>query len=84
MPSKTIQDAVHETAKGLHKADAMDATMTCEFDALWLRPVKPCSAGQVRRLRLRYEPSQAAKKRPNGLSLKPSSMVDPQGFQALG
>ena len=59
MTNKTILDAVHETAKGLHKAGAMDATTMREFDALCLPPVKHYSAGQIKKLRLRYKASQA-------------------------
>jgi len=44
MTNKTILDAVHETAKGLHKAGAMDATTMREFDALCLPPVKNAPA----------------------------------------
>jgi len=59
MTNKTILDAVHETAKGLHKAGAMDATTMREFDALCLPPVKHYSAGQIKKLRLRYKASQS-------------------------
>jgi putative transcriptional regulator len=59
MTNKTILAAVHETAKGLHKAGAMDATTMREFDALCLPPVKHYSSGQIRKLRLRYKASQA-------------------------
>jgi len=59
MTNKTILDAVHETAKGLHKAGTMDATTMREFDALCLPPVKHYSAGQIKKLRLRYKASQA-------------------------
>jgi DNA-binding transcriptional regulator YiaG len=51
--------AVHETAKGLHKAGAMDAATMRAFDALCLPPVKHYSAGQIKKLRLRYKASQA-------------------------
>lgn len=40
MTSKTILEAVHETAKGLHKADTMESTTMSEFDALCRQPVK--------------------------------------------
>jgi len=59
MTNKTIMDAVHETAKGLHKAGATHATTMREFDALCLPPVKHFSAGQIEKLRLRYKASQA-------------------------
>lgn len=58
MTNKTILDAVHEAAKGLHKAGAMDATAMREFDTLCLPPVKHFSAGQIKMLRLRYKASQ--------------------------
>jgi len=59
MTSKTILDAVHETAKGLRKAGAMDATTMREFDALCLPPFEHFSAGQIKKLRLRHKASQA-------------------------
>ena len=52
-------DAVHETAKGLHKAGTMDSTAMRDLDALCLPPVKHYSSGQIRKLRLRYKASQA-------------------------
>ena len=59
MASKSIVGAVHETAKGLHKAGVMDVATMREFDALCLPPVKHYSAGQIKRLRLRHKASQA-------------------------
>ena len=59
MASKPILEAVHETAKGLHKAGAMNATTMREFDALCLSPVKIYSASQIKKLRLRCKASQA-------------------------
>jgi putative transcriptional regulator len=59
MTNKIILDAVHETAKGLHKAGAMHATTMREFDALCLPPVEHYSAGQIKKLPLRYKASQA-------------------------
>ncbi|MDZ7643785.1 MAG: hypothetical protein U5K76_05890 [Woeseiaceae bacterium] len=59
MTNTTILDTVHETAKGLHKAGAMDATTMREFDALCLPPVKRYSAGQIEKLRLRHKASQS-------------------------
>lgn len=44
MAKKSILDAVHETAKGLHKAGVMDRQTMREFDALCLPPVKDPSA----------------------------------------
>lgn len=57
--AKKILKAVHETAKGLHKAGAMQATTLREFDALCLPPVKEFSPTQIRRLRERNKASQA-------------------------
>ena len=59
MTSKPILEVVHETAKGLHRAGAMDAITMREFDALCLSPVKIYSASQIKRLRLRCKASQA-------------------------
>jgi putative transcriptional regulator len=50
---------VHETAKGRRKAGAVDATTMRDFDALFLPPVKHYSAGQIKKLRLRYKANQA-------------------------
>ncbi len=57
--AKTILDIIHETAKGLHKADAMSAQTMHEFDALCLPPVKKYTPNQIRRIRLRNKASQA-------------------------
>jgi putative transcriptional regulator len=51
--------AMHETAKGLHKAGTLDAMTMREFDALYLQPVKNYTPAQIRRLRTRYKASQA-------------------------
>ncbi len=59
MTNKAILDAVHETAKDLHRAGAMNATTMREFDAMCLPPVKQYTAGQIKKLRLRYKASQA-------------------------
>ena len=57
--AKSILKAVHETAKGLHKAGAMDAMTMREFVALYLPLVKTYSPTQIKRLRTRYKASQA-------------------------
>lgn len=57
--AKKILKAVHETAKGLHKAGSMQATTLREFDALCLPPVKEFSPTQIKRLRERNKASQA-------------------------
>lgn len=57
--TKNILKAVHETAKGLHKAGAMQATTLREFDALCLPPVKEFTPTQIKRIRERNKASQA-------------------------
>ncbi len=57
--AKHIITAVHETARGLHKAGVMDAVTLRDFDALCLPPVKSYTAGQIKRIRLRNRASQA-------------------------
>ena len=59
MATKKILDAVHETAKGLHKAGVMGAKTMREFDALCLPRVKTYTPLQIRKLRLRYKASQS-------------------------
>lgn len=58
MANKII-DAVHTTAKGLHKAGAMKAKTMHEFDALCLPPIKEFSARQIKRIREQSHASQA-------------------------
>ncbi|MBI5462944.1 MAG: DNA-binding transcriptional regulator [Gammaproteobacteria bacterium] len=57
--AKKILKAVHQTAKGLHKAGAMQAKTLREFDALCLPPVKEFTPIQIKRLRERNKASQA-------------------------
>ena len=57
--TKKILDAVHKTAKGLHKAGTMDSKTMREFDALCLPPVKEYSARQIKRIREQNKASQA-------------------------
>ena len=54
-----ILETVHETARGLRKAGAIDLQTMREFDALCLDPVKAFDAAQIRRLRARAKASQA-------------------------
>lgn len=54
-----LLDVLHDTAKGLHEAGAMDVKTMREFDALCLPPVQEYSAAQIKRLRLRFKASQA-------------------------
>ncbi len=42
-----ILKAVHETARGLHKAGVMDQVTLREFDRLCLPPVEPLEPGQI-------------------------------------
>ena len=57
--AKKILDAVHQTAKGLHRAGTMDVKTMREFDVLCLPPTKKYSATQIRRLRAQNKASQA-------------------------
>ena len=57
--AKSILKSVHDTAKGLHKAGAMDEMTMREFDALCLPPVKNYTPAQIKRLRRRYKASQS-------------------------
>ena len=43
-----ILDAVHDTAKGLYEAGAMDQSTLREFDQLCLPPVEPLQPEQKR------------------------------------
>jgi len=53
-----ILKAVHDTAKGLHKARAIDKTTMRKFDVLCLTTVQDFTPEQVRNLRLKYNLSQ--------------------------
>lgn len=57
--NKSILEAVHEAAEGLHQAGVMNTTTMREFDALCLSPVKQYSALQIKRIRTRNKASQA-------------------------
>jgi putative transcriptional regulator len=57
--------ALHDTAKGLHKAGTLDAMTMRKFDALCLPPVKTYTPTQIRRLRTRYKASQAVFAQPS-------------------
>ena len=54
-----ILDAVHETAKGLREAGAIDQLTMRQFDRLCLSPVEPLKPEQIRRIRERSHVSQA-------------------------
>jgi putative transcriptional regulator len=55
----TILDAVHNTAKGLHKAGVMDLITLREFDQLCLPPVEPLLPEQIKHIRETARVSQA-------------------------
>ncbi|MDN5872683.1 MAG: DNA-binding transcriptional regulator [Nitrococcus sp.] len=55
----SILGAVHETARGLHRAGAMNKRTLRDFDALCLPEVKQFNAAQIKRIRARSQASQA-------------------------
>jgi putative transcriptional regulator len=54
-----IFEAVHETAKGLHAAGAIDQVTMRQFDRLCLPSVTPLKPEQIKRIRERSHVSQA-------------------------
>lgn len=54
-----ILEAVHETAKGLHKAGVMDQVTLREFDRLCLPPVEPLQPEEIKKIREASHVSQA-------------------------
>jgi putative transcriptional regulator len=44
-----VLDAVHETARGLYAADAIDQVTMREFDRVWLRPARPLRPAEMKR-----------------------------------
>ena len=54
-----ILEAVHETAKGLLSAGAIDRVTMRQFDRLCLPPVEPLQPAQIKRIRVRSNVSQA-------------------------
>lgn len=54
-----ILEAVHDTAKGLHKAGVMDQITLREFDQMCLPPVEPLAPVQIKRIREDSHVSQA-------------------------
>lgn len=54
-----ILEAVHGTAKGLHKAGVMDQVTLREFDRLCLPPVEPVEPEQIKQIREASRVSQA-------------------------
>lgn len=57
--NKSILDSVHDGAKDLHEIGLVDDMTMREFDALCLPPVKPMTANQIKKLRVRSKASQA-------------------------
>ncbi|HMY62608.1 MAG TPA: DNA-binding transcriptional regulator [Nitrosomonas sp.] len=54
-----ILEAVHDTAKGLHKADVLDQVTLREFDRLCLPPIEPLGPEQIKQIREATRVSQA-------------------------
>lgn len=54
-----ILEAVHETAKGLYQAGAMDQVTMREFDSLCLPAIEPLAAEEIKKLREASKVSQA-------------------------
>lgn len=54
-----ILEAVHDTAKGLHKAGVMDQVTLREFERLAMPPVEPLQPEQIKRIRETLRVSQA-------------------------
>jgi putative transcriptional regulator len=54
-----ILEAVHETAKGLHKAGVMDRVTLREFDRLCLPPIEPLEPEKIKQIRETSNVSQA-------------------------
>jgi putative transcriptional regulator len=54
-----ILEAVHDTAKGLHKAGVMDQVTLREFDRLCLPPVESLKPEQIKQIRESSRVSQA-------------------------
>ena len=55
---KSILNVVHESAKDLHAAGAMNEMTLREFDALCLPPIKEFTALQIKRIRTENKASQ--------------------------
>ena len=55
----TILEAVHDTAKGLHKAGVLDQVTLREFDRLCLPPIEPVGPEQIKQIREATRVSQA-------------------------
>ena len=55
----TILEAVHDTAKSLHKAGVLDQVTLREFDRLCLPPIEPLGPEQIKQIREATRVSQA-------------------------
>lgn len=55
----TILEAVHDTAKGLHKAGVLDQVTLREFDRLCLPPIEPLEPEQINKF---AKPHESAKR----------------------
>ena len=55
----TILEAVHETAKGLHKVGVLDQVTLREFDRLCLPPIELLGPEQIKQIREATRVSQA-------------------------
>lgn len=58
-PKSRILQAVHESAKGLHRAGLIDTRRMHEYDALCLPPVPEYSPSKIKAIRARHNLSQA-------------------------
>ncbi|MER2511762.1 MAG: DNA-binding transcriptional regulator [Nitrosomonas ureae] len=54
-----ILEAVHDTAKDLHKASVLDQVTLREFDRLCLPPIEPLGPEQIKQIREATRVSQA-------------------------
>lgn len=54
-----ILEAVHQTARGLHKAGVMDQVTLREYDRLCIPPVEPLAPEQIKKIRETSHVSQA-------------------------
>ena len=69
-----ISEAVHETARGLHKIGLLDPKTTREFDASCLTSVVPLSAREILKLREEAGVSQGVFAR--YLNVKPKAVSE--------
>jgi putative transcriptional regulator len=55
----TILESVHETARGLYEAGAIDKITMREYDQLCLQPIEPLAPEQIKEIREKEHVSQA-------------------------